>query len=87
MSHRQVAMPGGSKAIHEPWRNTLRAYRRCDRLGGYLRDYRGLELTRFLQAKPLTPLDMMMANAINSPRASGRGRLLDAVGAAISPHG
>jgi hydrogenase maturation protein HypF len=70
MSHRQVAMPGGSKAIHEPWRNTLRAYRRCDRLGGYLRNYRGLELTRFLQAKPLTTLDMMMANAINGPRAS-----------------
>lgn len=22
MSHPQVAMPGGSKAIHEPWRNT-----------------------------------------------------------------
>lgn len=78
-----VAMLGGSKAMYEPWRNTL-AYL----LGEFdwddlLQNYGELALIRFLDAKPIANLQQMLERRINSPLASSCGRLFDAVAAAI----
>ncbi|HEX4024155.1 MAG TPA: carbamoyltransferase HypF [Steroidobacteraceae bacterium] len=92
-----VAMPGGARAIREPWRNTyaqLMATVGWESLAGTgasesaasAPDAAGaeaLELARFLAAKPRALLDAMIARGINSPRASSCGRLFDAVAAAI----
>jgi hydrogenase maturation protein HypF len=71
-----VAMPGGARAIHEPWRSTyahLRAAEACA----------GPDLQAFFAAKPLAVLDGMIDRGINAPLASSCGRLFDAVAAAI----
>ena len=78
-----VPLPGGSRAVHEPWRN---AYAQIHRALGW-RLYRAafpqLGLTRFLEGRPLATLDDMLANGLNSPPASSCGRLFDAVAAAV----
>ena len=82
-----VAMPGGMRAIHEPWLNTyaqLTATIGWEALAGAATsDGEPLELVRFLAAKPRGLLDAMIARGINSPRASSCGRLFDAVAAAL----
>ncbi|MBA2410348.1 MAG: carbamoyltransferase HypF [Gammaproteobacteria bacterium] len=78
-----VAMLGGTRAIHEPWRNTYAHLVASIGWADYLRDYPDLELTHFLQTRPLAILDSMLVNNINSPAASSCGRLFDAVAAAI----
>lgn len=78
-----MAMLGGAKAIHEPWRNTLAhllSEFAWDRL---LNDYGGLEIMRFLDSKPIANLQQMFERGLNSPPASSCGRLFDAVAAAI----
>ena len=78
-----VAMPGGARALREPWRNT---YAHIDRALGW-RLYRAafprLALTRFLERRPLKTLDRMLALELNSPPTSSCGRLFDAVAAAV----
>lgn len=80
---RPVPMPGGVQAILEPWRN---AYAQLASLLGwdaYRERYPGLELTRFLAAKPLGVLATMIERGINTPLSSSCGRLFDAVAAAV----
>jgi len=77
-----VAMPGGTQAIHAPWRNTY-----AQLMSNFGRDqlaerYGELELWRYLSGKPGHLLDGMIARNINSPMASSCGRLFDAVAAA-----
>jgi hydrogenase maturation protein HypF len=78
-----VAMPGGAQAVRQPWRNTFAhleaaiGWERCKR------EHAGLELVRYLDAKPLGALGAMMSKGINSPRSSSCGRLFDAVAAAV----
>jgi hydrogenase maturation protein HypF len=77
-----VAMPGGERAVHEPWRNT---YAHLMAEMGWPRfavNYADLELYRFLDAAPRELLDGMLANRVNSPLASSCGRLFDAAAAA-----
>jgi hydrogenase maturation protein HypF len=78
-----VALPGGVRAILEPWRNTYAQLARhpgWDRLRAACPD---LELTRDLESRPLQILDTMLAQGINSPLSSSCGRLFDAVAAAL----
>jgi hydrogenase maturation protein HypF len=78
-----VAMPGGTQAIHEPWRNT---YAHLTAEMGWTRfamDYAEIPLHAFLQAKPRALLDGMIARGVNSPLASSCGRLFDAAAAAV----
>lgn len=78
-----VAMLGGEQAIREPWRNT---YAHLVAELGWARfamNYSQLELFAFLETKPRTLLDGMLARNINSPLASSCGRLFDAVAAAL----
>lgn len=78
-----VPLPGGTKAILEPWRN---AYAQLSTHFGWDRvrtRWPGLELTAFLTGKPLGVLDAMMARGLNAPLSSSCGRLFDAVAAAL----
>ncbi len=79
----RTPMPGGVKAILEPWRGTyahLRTHLGWDRV---LEDYPQLELVRWLGQRPLAVLDRMMDGGINAPLTSSAGRLFDAVAGAL----
>jgi hydrogenase maturation protein HypF len=82
-SLRPVAMPGGTAAIREPWRN-LYAHL-CEGLGweNFARDWRDLPVAKYLAAKPCASLGAMIARGLNAPLASSCGRLFDAVAAAL----
>ncbi len=80
---RPVPMPGGARAVREPWRNLYAQIVTCMGWETYAATYPRLELTRFLTAKPLATLDTMMARGLNSPLTSSAGRLFDAVAAAL----
>ncbi|HEX3809521.1 MAG TPA: carbamoyltransferase HypF [Rhizomicrobium sp.] len=69
-----VAMPGGTQAIREPWRNL---FAHLDNAFG--------EVTPLgpLQGKPLTTIAAMIRSGTNAPKASSCGRLFDAVAAAL----
>ncbi|HEX5085472.1 MAG TPA: carbamoyltransferase HypF [Blastocatellia bacterium] len=82
-SFKPVAMPGGAQAIREPWRN-LYAHLMAEM--GWARlamNYAELDMFRFLESKPRSLLDQMIAHGVNSPLASSCGRLFDAVAAAV----
>ena len=68
-----VAMPGGARAIHEPWRSLYAHLRAAN-----------LHADPDLFAARSTPvLDGMIDRGINAPLASSCGRLFDAVAAAL----
>ncbi|MBK1643987.1 carbamoyltransferase HypF [Thiocapsa imhoffii] len=78
-----VAMPGGTRAIREPWRNL---FAQLERAGGWSvwRDgYGELAVVRWLQSKPLALMQRLIERQLNSPLASSAGRLFDAVAAAL----
>ncbi len=80
---KQVPLPGGTKAILEPWRN---AYAHLVTHFGWEeveRRYPDLDLIRFLVRKPLTVLATMLERGLGSPLSSSCGRLFDAVAAAL----
>jgi hydrogenase maturation protein HypF len=78
-----VALPGGEKAMREPWRN---AFAHLDKFIGWpdLNDrFADLDICRFLAGKPCATLTQMVARGINAPMASSAGRLFDAVAATL----
>jgi len=78
-----VPLPGGTKAILEPWRNVY-AHLATHFCWDEIRwRYRDLDLIRNLARKPLDTLAIMMERGINSPLSSSCGRLFDAVAAAV----
>lgn len=78
-----VAMLGGAQAMREPWRNTYAHILAEIGWAGYKMNFAELELTRFLESKPLGTFNGMLDTETNSPLASSCGRLFDAVAAAI----
>ncbi len=78
-----VAMPGGTQAIKEPWRNTYAHLMAEMSWSDFLKTYSDLPLCTFLASKPRAVLDHMIASHLNSPLASSCGRLFDAVAAAL----
>lgn len=62
-----VAMPGGTAAVREPWRNL----------------YAHLKAAGLQPHRPNSVLDAMIRNGVNSPMGSSCGRLFDAVAAAL----
>jgi hydrogenase maturation protein HypF len=78
-----VPMPGGTRAMREPWRNTWAHLHEA--FGGEALPDRhaDLDIVRFLATKPLQGLRTMAGKGLNSPMASSCGRLFDAVAAAI----
>lgn len=78
-----VPLLGGGQAIRHPWRN---CFAQIDTTLGWNQcrsEFDGLELLDFLQEKPLTTLQQMVKQGINSPYSSSCGRLFDAVAAAL----
>ena len=80
---RQVPMPGGTRAILEPWRNLLAQIEVCLGWDEFRRRWPGLELTRRLAERPVPLLRTLMERGLNAPLSSSAGRLFDAVAAAL----
>ncbi len=76
-------MPGGSKAILEPWRNTYAHLVTHVGWERFTSNFADLELTGYLQQKPLQILSAMLQRGLNTPMSSSCGRLFDAVAAAL----
>jgi len=79
----QVAMPGGAKAMQEPWRNTYAQLVSSLGWGKVAAQYPALELVQFLESNPLKIMQTMIDRGLNSPMTSSAGRLFDAVAAAV----
>ncbi len=77
-----IAMIGGAQAIKEPWRNTFAQIINAMGWDEFSDQYADTELYGFLNGKPVSILEKMMREGINSPEASSCGRLFDAVAAA-----
>jgi hydrogenase maturation protein HypF len=77
-----VALPGGVRAVLEPWRNTYAHLRASLGWEWVAQRYAKLDLVRFLADRPLALLEQMIEGGVNSPVASSAGRLFDAVAAA-----
>lgn len=78
-----VPMPGGVRAIEQPWRM---AYAHLRRVGDWSRlsaENAGLPFFKALAAKPLQTLNGMLETGFNSPMTSSCGRLFDAVAAVL----
>ena len=78
-----VAMPGGSQAAREPWRNLYAHLMAEMGWAEFAMNFAELDIYGMLEAKPRKTLDTMARDGLNSPKASSCGRLFDAVAAAI----
>ncbi|MEN6352507.1 MAG: carbamoyltransferase HypF [Bacteroidales bacterium] len=75
-----VPMPGGEKAISEPWRM---AFSYLFKYFGDSIDYKSIPLFESIDKKKLCLIKEMIISNINSPLSSGAGRLFDAVSALL----
>ncbi len=82
-SLRPVAMPGGARAVREPWRNTLAHILAVMSWDEYEAEFAGTALHGYLAAKPGRSIASMISAGVNSPLASSCGRLFDAVAGAL----
>lgn len=78
-----VAMPGGARAVHEPWRNLYAHIEAAMGGGAFRREFGRLNCATALDRKACGILEKMIRGGINSPLASSCGRLFDAVAAAL----
>jgi hydrogenase maturation protein HypF len=69
-----VAMPGGARAVREPWRNTV---------AHLLRWMPQREVEARWAERPVATIAAMIRSRTNAPLASSCGRLFDAVAAAV----
>lgn len=77
-----VALPGGAKAIKEPWRNLV-AHLTAAFGPDYLACLPAGQLADALRTKQLPVLDKMIASGLNAPLSSSAGRMFDAAAAAL----
>jgi hydrogenase maturation protein HypF len=82
-----VAMPGGTRAILEPWRNLYAHLARAGGWASWRARYPGSSPIERLDAKPLGILQTLIDRGLNAPRSSSAGRLFDAVAAALGLDG
>ncbi|PPD31591.1 MAG: carbamoyltransferase HypF [Methylomonas sp.] len=78
-----IALPGGSQAMREPWRNLyaqIKHYLHGAELAKQVMDG---PMRTLLAGKPLAVIDTMLAKRINSPPSSSCGRWFDAFAAAL----
>lgn len=78
-----VAMPGGTKAILQPWRNTVAHLQQSLGWVKLVEQYSNLSFIKFMQGKPVDNILTMISRGLNSPVASSAGRLFDAVAALL----
>jgi hydrogenase maturation protein HypF len=80
---RPFALPGGERAIREPWRCL---YAQLESSLGWLRcveRWGELESLRALRERPIGLLAEMIQKGVNAPRTTSVGRLFDALAAAL----
>lgn len=77
---RPLALPGGDKAIRDPWRVALAALR--DAFGDAA-PVDGIPLFAQVDARERAVVDRMLAAGLNAPAAHGVGRAFDAAGALV----
>jgi hydrogenase maturation protein HypF len=80
---RPVPLPGGARAVTEPWRNLLAQLDAAFGADGTMACLPVLPGGAILAAQPLKLLRQAMAQGLNSPLSSSSGRLFDAVAAAL----
>jgi hydrogenase maturation protein HypF len=73
-----IQLPGGDKAIEEPWRT---AFSYLFKYFGDNFDYESVAVFRTIDRESLALIREMIVHRINSPESSGAGRLFDAVSA------
>lgn len=78
-----VALPGGARAIREPWRNTLAHILAEMGWASFAMNFADTPLFDYLSGKPVETMAAMIQSGVNAPLASSCGRLFDAVAAAI----
>jgi hydrogenase maturation protein HypF len=75
-----IPMPGGEKAINEPWRM---AYSYIFKYFGDSFDYESVPLFKSIDDEKLSLIREMLVKKINTPLTSSAGRLFDAVSAIL----
>jgi hydrogenase maturation protein HypF len=75
-----IPMPGGDKAVSEPWRM---AFSYLFRYFGDDLDYKSIPLFRSIDDNKLSMVREMIIKKMNSPLSSGAGRLFDAFSALL----
>jgi len=78
-----VAMPGGDRAVREPWRNTLAHILAFMSWSEFSARFAGTALHCSLAVKPVGAIASMIRSGTNAPLASSCGRLFDAVAGAV----
>ena len=76
-----VALPGGTAAIREPWRNAYAHLMAEMGWAEFAMNFRDLDVFKRLEAAPRATLDAMIAKGLNVPLSSSCGRLFDAAAA------
>jgi hydrogenase maturation protein HypF len=78
-----IALPGGTQAMREPWRNTFAQLLHYFDMQSLQQDYANLDIMALLAGKPLTMLETMISKNLNSPPSTSCGRWFDAFAAAL----
>lgn len=78
-----VAMPGGAQATKQPWRNTFAQILNSMNWEDCASNFGNTDIITFLNEKPISIVQSMIAQDYNSPRCSSAGRLFDAVAGAL----
>jgi hydrogenase maturation protein HypF len=81
-----VALPGGSQAMREPWRNTYAQLLHYFDWSALLQEYADLDIMKLLASKQLNTLATMIGKKLNSPSSTSCGRWFDAFAAALGLH-
>ena len=78
-----VALPGGTAAVREPWRNAYAHLMAEMGWAEFAMNFAALPLFEKLDAAPRATLDAMIASGTNTPPSSSCGRLFDAAAAIV----
>jgi hydrogenase maturation protein HypF len=76
-------MPGGERAIREPWRMAFAYLRQAFDWSEIFSRYGAVPFVKRLSDKPLDILERMLNHGINSPLTTSCGRLFDAVASIV----
>lgn len=78
-----IALPGGTQAMREPWRNLYAQLRHYFAWPELTAQYADSAVFDYLTGKPLAAIDTMLEKQLNSPLSSSCGRWFDAFAAVL----
>jgi len=81
-----IALPGGTQAMREPWRNTYAQLLHYFDWQTLQQDYADLDIVKWLESKPLAMLATMISKNLNSSLSTSCGRWFDAFAATLGLH-